>query len=95
VSDTGPGIRTPDGQLATPEQIERVFDLGYTTKTDGEGEGLGLNWVRTILTEFHTGDLVAYNRPEGGATFQFSLPLAKSGNERDSQRFEADALSKG
>ena len=37
------------------------------------GEGLGLNWVRTILTDFHNGELRARNRPEGGAEFGFSL----------------------
>lgn len=77
VSDTGPGIRTPDGNLAGPDHIEQIFDLGYTTKAGGDGEGLGLNWVRTILTEFHSGDLTAYNNPKGGATFEFSLPVAK------------------
>lgn len=77
ISDTGSGIRTPDGKLATSEQIERIFDLGYTTKANGDGEGLGLNWVRTILTEFHGGELTAYNRPEGGATIQFTLPVSK------------------
>jgi len=75
VSDTGAGIRTPDGQLAGKDEIRRVFELGYTTKTGGGGEGLGLNWVKTILTEFHTGELLAYNRPEGGATFEFSLRI--------------------
>lgn len=75
VSDTGAGIRTPDGQLAGKDEIRRVFELGYTTKTGGCGEGLGLNWVKTILTEFHSGELLAYNRPEGGATFEFSLRI--------------------
>jgi signal transduction histidine kinase len=78
VSDTGCGIRTPDGQLAGRDEIRRIFELGYTTKASGSGEGLGLNWVKTILTEFHSGDLSAYNRPEGGATFEFSLHTEKA-----------------
>lgn len=76
VSDNGLGIRTADGRLAGKEEIRRIFELGYTTKAGGQAEGLGLNWVRTILTEFHAGELRAYNRPEGGATFEFSLDVA-------------------
>jgi signal transduction histidine kinase len=81
VSDTGPGIRTPDGSLAAAEEIDRVFELGYTTKGSEGGEGIGLNWVRTILTEFHPSELIAYNRPQGGATFQFRLPAARNATE--------------
>ncbi|NQU44357.1 HAMP domain-containing histidine kinase [bacterium] len=75
--DTGPGIRTPEGRRATREEINRVFDLGYTTKDGGQGEGLGLNWVKTILTEFHPGELCARNRSEGGAVFEFVLPVGE------------------
>ncbi|HUT25565.1 MAG TPA: HAMP domain-containing sensor histidine kinase [Sumerlaeia bacterium] len=74
VSDTGTGLRTPEGKLAGEEEIQRVFDLGYSTKPGGQGEGLGLNWVRVILTEFHKGELRAFNRPERGAVFEFTLP---------------------
>ncbi|MBN1867517.1 HAMP domain-containing histidine kinase [Candidatus Sumerlaeota bacterium] len=89
LSDTGPGIRTPEGRLANEEEIDRIFDLGYSTKS--AGEGLGLNWVRTILTEFHSGHLTAYNRPEGGATFEFALEIARPAEEERS--FEAGAAA--
>ena len=81
ISDMGPGIRTPEGKLAGEEEIMRIFDLGYTTKADGGGEGLGLNWVRTILTDFHNGELRARNRPGGGAEFEFSLEGADGKSE--------------
>lgn len=71
--DTGPGIRNREGNPASREEIRRIFDLGYTTKPGGQGEGLGLNWVRSILTEFHEGDLRARNAPEGGAVFECRL----------------------
>jgi C4-dicarboxylate-specific signal transduction histidine kinase len=74
VADSGPGIRTPDGRLANEEEIVRIFELGYTTKPGGQGEGLGLSWVRTILTEFHPGELTASNRTEGGAVFEWRIP---------------------
>jgi len=82
VSDTGTGVRTPEGKLAGEEEIQRIFDLGYSTKPGGQGEGLGLNWVRVILTEFHRGELRAFNRAEGGAVFEFTLPRnSRPGNE--------------
>jgi signal transduction histidine kinase len=79
VADNGPGIRTAADELASEEEILRVFELGFTTKPDGAGEGLGLNWVRTILTEFHDGTLRARNCPEGGAEFEFALACARPG----------------
>ena len=75
VMDSGPGIRTHSGELATRDEIKQIFDLGYSTKPNGDGEGLGLNWVRTILTEFHKGELTAYNSPQGGAVFEFSFDM--------------------
>ena len=65
VSDSGPGI--PLGNL------NKVFDTFYTTKTDGTG--LGLSISRTIV-ETYGGEIRAENRPEGGAIFQFTLPLS-------------------
>lgn len=75
VRDSGPGIRSEEGRLLTPEEIGTVFRLGYTTKGEGEGEGLGLNWVQAIVTDFHGGSIAAANRPEGGAEFVLSLPV--------------------
>lgn len=73
VEDTGGGIRDRDGRLLEPEEIDRVFQLGYTTKEQGTGEGLGLSWVSQIVREFHDGELQARNRPEGGASFSIVL----------------------
>ncbi len=65
VIDSGPGI--PEDKLST------VFDTFYTTKM--HGTGLGLSIVRTIV-ETYGGKVWAENRPEGGATIRFTLPLS-------------------
>ncbi len=64
VADHGPGI--------PPEQREQVFAPFFTTKRDGLG--LGLNICRTIV-EAHGGFIGVEDRPGGGATFTFTLPI--------------------
>lgn len=73
VEDDGGGIRDPDGRPLEPHEIDMIFNLGYSTKEEGTGEGLGLNWVYQIVREFHGGEIVARNRPEGGARFTILL----------------------
>ncbi len=75
VEDTGTGIRDESGRLLKQDAIAEIFRLGYSTKQNQEGEGLGLNWVQTIVREFHGGDIIAYNRRERGACFAIRLPL--------------------
>lgn len=69
LKDNGTGIKNQRGELASPHEIERIFYLGYTTKKDEEGEGLGLNWVWTIIHDFHQGRIIPRNHPDGGAEF--------------------------
>ena len=64
VSDNGPGI--PD------DLLKEVFESFVTTKADGLGIGLSIS--RTII-EAHGGRITASNRPAGGASICFSLPL--------------------
>ncbi len=68
IADRGPGL--------TPEQSERVFEPFFTTKA--HGMGLGLTVCRTIVTA-HGGELRASSNPGGGATFQFTVPVAAGG----------------
>jgi signal transduction histidine kinase len=66
VTDSGPGI---------PQDVApHIFEPFFTTK--GEGMGMGLSIVRTIV-EAHHGRIAAATNPQGGATVRFSLPLSQ------------------
>jgi PAS domain S-box-containing protein len=64
VRDSGPGL--------DPRQIERAFDMFYTTKPHGMGMGLAIS--RSII-ESHGGRLWAAPNDGTGQTFQFTLPV--------------------
>ena len=65
VADTGPGL--------APEIAARLFQPFLTTKPDGLG--IGLSVCRSIV-EIHRGGLWAEANPQGGTTFNLTLPLA-------------------
>lgn len=65
VSDVGAGIPV--------NVIDNIFDVFYTTKRHGTGLGLAIS--KNIIVA-HGGSLLARNRPEGGATFVFTIPLS-------------------
>ncbi|MEG3858003.1 hybrid sensor histidine kinase/response regulator [Microcoleus sp. herbarium12] len=63
--DNGPGI--------PPEIIPKIFQPFFTTKSAGEGSGLGLDIVRKIV-EKHEGKVAVESVP-GKTTFTVSLPI--------------------
>lgn len=64
IIDNGPGFS---------EQIaNHLFDVYFTTKT--QGMGLGLAICRSII-EAHSGQLSASRLPIGGSCFEFDLPI--------------------
>jgi signal transduction histidine kinase len=65
IRDSGPGIGD--------DNLDRVFDSFFTTKTDGMGMGLAI--CQSIIAA-HGGTITASNRPRGGALFEVSLPVA-------------------
>lgn len=70
------GVAVKDGGSGIAEQdAERIFEPLYTTKADGIGMGLAI--TRTIV-DAHGGRLRAENNPEGGATFEFTVPVEKA-----------------
>jgi signal transduction histidine kinase len=63
VADSGPGFRTED--------LPHVFDPFFTRRHGGTG--LGLSIVQQIAQE-HGGEIMAANRPQGGAVMTVRLP---------------------
>ena len=67
VRDTGVGFE--------PQEVDRLFDEFYTTKSDGMGIGLS---VSRSIVECHKGRLWATPNDGPGATFSFSIPCGRS-----------------
>jgi PAS domain S-box-containing protein len=65
VQDSGTGI--------DPENVERIFDRSFTTKTQGMGMGLAI--CRSII-EAHNGRLWAEAGLEHGSLLRISLPIS-------------------
>jgi len=65
VSDTGTGIG--------PEALEHIFDPFFTTKASGQGTGLGLSLVYSIIRS-HGGYIEVSSKVGKGSTFSIFLP---------------------
>jgi signal transduction histidine kinase len=70
IADTGKGI--------APEDLERIFDPGFTTKGVGVGTGLGLSITYNIVKK-HRGTIDARSAPGRGTTVTIRLPIAQEG----------------
>ncbi len=66
ISDTGPGIDA--------EVRERIFDPFFTTKDPGQGTGLGLHTVHTIVNR--SGGEISVDSASSGTTFTLTFPAA-------------------
>ena len=71
VSDNGSGI--PEDKLSL------VFDPFYTTKSPGQGTGLGLNIVYRIITR-HQGSIVVESEVNEGTMFTIVMPAVDQGD---------------
>jgi signal transduction histidine kinase len=70
VADNGPGIAA--------ENPEQIFEPFYTTKSEGQGTGLGLSYSRDVAQN-HGGRLALGASQLGGAAFILTLPAAAEG----------------
>jgi two-component system cell cycle sensor histidine kinase/response regulator CckA len=74
-SDTGHGV---------PAEIQtKMFDPFFTTKEKGEGTGMGLTMVDSIVRSYH-GKIDLYSQVGQGATLQILLPAVKAEQEHKS-----------
>jgi nitrogen-specific signal transduction histidine kinase len=62
---------TDEGHGIPPEDISRIFDPYFTTKTTGTG--LGLPTAFSIVRR-HGGHIAVESRPGAGSTFRIYLP---------------------
>ncbi|MFA5581923.1 MAG: ATP-binding protein, partial [Paracoccaceae bacterium] len=67
VRDNGEGIAN----------LDALFEPFYTTKSPGDGVGLGLAISSGIVNDLG-GRLMAHDEQEGGAVFEVSLPILKT-----------------
>jgi signal transduction histidine kinase len=71
-SDTGIGI---------PEhQLKDIFNPFFTTKSPGQGTGLGLSVVHSVVRRYH-GDIQVRSTPNVGTTFTIDFPCGCEGAE--------------
>lgn len=73
ISDTGKGIPAED--------IDRIFDPGFTTKGGRVGVGFGLSICYRIVVDEHKGSIDVLSEPGKGTTFTIRLPQYHNGME--------------
>jgi len=79
ISDQGSGL--------TAEEVSKVFDIFYSTKT--EGRGLGLSIVHRIIDK-HNGHVSLVSKPGVGTTVSVYLPAESSSDKISTTRFAND-----
>jgi len=67
VRDEGAGIR--------PQDLERIFEPGFTTKPFGEGSGMGLVVVQSVVRNMFAGSVAVDSTVGTGTTVTVTLPI--------------------
>src|SRR5438552_3919432 len=81
VRDEGAGIR--------PQDLERIFEPGFTTKAFGEGSGMGLVVVQSVARNMFAGGVAVDSTVGTGTTVTVTLPIPAQ--RAVDSRFEAPA----
>ncbi len=67
-------LRIQDEGMGIPEEIrEKIFDLYFTTKSEGSGIGLAMTYR---ILQLHHGSVEVESRVERGTEFRLRIPLA-------------------
>jgi signal transduction histidine kinase len=66
IKDNGVGIQ--------PEDLPRIFEMGWSSKKEGNGMGFGLFWTRDFIQGLG-GSIRVDSKPGQGTTFDISLPI--------------------
>jgi CheY-like chemotaxis protein len=84
VEDTGPGI---------PDQIvDRIFEPYFTTKSAGEGTGLGLSVIYEIVRS-HNGAITVDSQPGHGARFNIFFPAIEGQDKIEEESASDDYVT--
>jgi len=88
VSDTGHGMRNT--------VAARIFDPYFTTKSVGEGSGMGLAVIYGIVKNYG-GEIVVHTRLQEGTSFQLYLPCSSSRRKihHSTKQHETQPLPRG
>jgi PAS domain S-box-containing protein len=84
VTDSGMGI--------PPEHLNDIFNPFFSTKAPGQGTGLGLSVVHSVLKRYH-GDIRVHSEINRGTTFTIELPCPCEDEGGESLATDASATT--